>query len=143
MVNNLNIWFKIDDTKPFDEVCADINLQRLRMVRHMRYPQLSFLMKIYAKYNLFALWDCGMAYHVARMQTREKVNSEVLWYSSGSFALPLYINVTDWGDTGRFLIHYEYHPELFSAERIEQIHSGLTSILQKGIERPDRILKNL
>ncbi len=143
LVNNLNIWFKLDQNKPFFEVCADINQQRLRMVRHMRYPQLNFLMNIYAKYNLFALWDCGMAYHVSRIRTREKVKSQVMWYSSGSFALPLYINVTDWDDIGRYIIHYEYHPDLFSVQQIDQIHAGLVSILQKGIEEPDRLLKNL
>ena len=143
LVNNLNVRLFLDENKPFAEVCSDSNLQQLSMVRHMRYPQLVFMMNVYSKHGTRSLWDCGIAYHVAHVQTRETVPCQLTWYSSGSFAMPLYINVTDLDNADRYLLYYEYQTEPFSVERIDEINSGLQSIIQRGIERPDVLLKHL
>ncbi len=143
LVNNLNIRFSLDENKSFREVCEDTNLQRLGMVRHMHYPQLNFTLNIFTKHNAFCFYDCLMGYHIGRMQTREKVKSQALWYSSGYFAIPLFINVTDIDDAGRYLLYYEYQTEVFSQQRIDEVHNSLIFLLQKGIEKPDTIISRL
>jgi len=109
----------------------------------MRYPQLFLMMNVYSMHDTQSMWDCMISYHVARMQTKEKVRSQATWYTSGSFPLPLYISVTDVDDQGRYLLYYEHQTPPFTIQSIDEIHTDLMSIIGKGIENPDIALKNI
>lgn len=143
LVNNMNVRLQLDKNKPFHEVCACSHIDQLNMLRHMRYPQLNLMMNVFLKQNTQHIWDVGITYQSARIQTRENVKFTTKWYASGCFAMPLYITVTDMDNTGRYLMYYEYQTELFSREYVDEIHHSLLSILCKGIENPETLLKVL
>ena len=143
MANNISVRLQLDENKPFADVCAESNLQLMTMMRHMYFPQLFFSLLIRPKLKSPYLMDSYIAYHVARIQTREKVPCQMTWYTSGGFGMEFYFNVTDLDDAGRYLLYYEYQTEALSPKRVDEVHDGLLSIVHKGLEHPDIPLKRL
>lgn len=141
LVNNLNVRLLFDESLPFHEICLHAGSDLLNMMRHMQYPQLYLMMQVYTKYEIESMWDAGIAYHASRVQIHENVKFQTKWYSSGSFSLPLYMNVTDFDDTGRYLLYYEYQVAAFSNARVDEIHRSVMAIIERGISKPDTILK--
>jgi hypothetical protein len=89
------------------------------------------------------MWDTLIGYQTARIRTRETVRFQTQWYTSGSFAIPLYISVTDMDDTGEYILYYEYQIDCYTPEQIDVIHKGIADIIDKGISAPGTPLKSL
>lgn len=143
LVNNMTMRLKFDENMPFDEACVQSATKQLRMLMHMRYPQLHLMMNVFMMHETQHIFDTIIGYQIARIRPRENVKFQTEWYTSGSFAIPLYISITDLDDAGEYLIYYEFQTECHTPERIDEIHRELTDIVTKGISEPGTKLKAL
>ncbi len=143
IVNNMNMRLRLDENKTFAEVTINSAESQLKMLTHMRYPCLDVMKDIYKTHKTRHIWDTLIGYQTGRIKTNENVRFKTKWYTSGSFAIPLYISITDLDDTGEYTLYYEYQIDCHTLEQVEAIHKGILAIINTGIACEDTPLKTL
>ncbi len=143
MMNFQMIRFLFEDSRTFIDSCIEMDNQRLKSMRHLRYPNLHLLKAVYKKYFISQFMDAFISMIPAKIEVKEEVKFQSIWLHSGSFASPLSLYIFDIDNTGKYNLQYEYQRDIHQTEFIKGIHKNLMSFLEYGIKNPSAPMKDV
>lgn len=114
-----------------------------QILKNQRYPHDLLLKDLRAKNKkLDRLTDISLSYQNARFDA-ESIKYKTDWSFNGNEISSLMIHINDREGEGRLFIDYAYSVEVFISEDIEQIHNGMTGLIQDVLNNPLKSLSEL
>ena len=145
-VSTLPFLLDIDEEWSFEEFNENLSEQWYDLLRHQKYP-FERIEGIAKEKGLGgrALFSVVLSFQFSQAYQGE--DAEVYftgrWHYSGYQSQDLLIHLSNFEDTGRYSIDYDYLTQIFSGEEISRLHHYLINILTDALKNPQKPLWQL
>lgn len=144
-VSTLPLVSEVNGAWSFDEFCDALTALWYEALLHQQHPFSEMRALAAEAGHTGSLFDIVLSFQNGRIFEHpfSRVSLEGRWHYSGYQAEPLCIHLSGQGESGRFLIDYDYLTQLFSAAEIDALHGCLTRILLDALSNPEKPLAAL
>ncbi|MCY8006473.1 condensation domain-containing protein, partial [Bacillus haynesii] len=143
-VSTLPIRMKIDPDCDFISFVTSIGKEQLSVMRHQKYPYNLLMNELrHQRGDLQNLIVTSIQYQPLQWQQADGFEYETAMYFSGRTANQLSVSIKERLDTGIIQLNFDYQTALFTEHDIKRIQSHLLTVVEKALEKPDQLIKNI
>lgn len=144
-VNTIPIKIDVSRNMSILEYLTNLSISQKSYFRHQKYPYEMLLNEMRKKYNFSQnIFDVSISYQNARtINKSSSISFERQWTFNGGIINNLDIHIVDLNDTDILSLFYDYKTSILSEQEIKQIHKTLFNIINKFIEDPNQLIKDI
>ena len=142
-VSTVPFRISIPENSTFSEFLEQSSKNSMLYLKHQKYPYTKLLEHIRSKSpNASNLYNILISYQITK-PLNDKINYSTGWIFNGTVADDIQIHLTDFNETGKLDISYDYKINKYSDSSIENLHSRILYIIKQVIENPEINLNNI